>query len=101
MKIIEAVESNGAVRVVVHLDETMEVPDPALPVPAEGEPDTRRIVPDPAYVMELEWGADVPEEVVKRETALLAAAELDRRRSAGRNIAGLDGATLEPPRGGK
>lgn len=75
----------------VHLDETktVQVPDPALPAPAEGEEDTRPLVdiPDPAWWFERTWGKEPPEGQTlndylsncKREFELLAAEELAKR----------------------
>ena len=97
MKILEAVEREGSVRLTVHLDETKQVRDPQQAEPPEGEKDTRPLVADPDYVMEVQWGAVVPAAVVKRETALLGAAELARRGS--RKVAALDGAALGSARG--
>ena len=92
MKIVEAVEREGSVRLTVHLDEAKQVRDPQQAAPPEGEKDTRPLVADPDYVMEVQWGADVPVAVVKRETALLGAAELARRGS--RKVTILDGAVI-------
>lgn len=75
----------------VHLDTTkvLQVPDPAMPAPAEGEEDTRPLVtiPDPAWVCEWTWGKEPPEGVTvtdyllacKREAELLAVEELAKR----------------------
>ena len=93
MKILEAVEREGSVRLIVHLDETKKVRDPQHDAPPEGEEDTRPLVADPDYVMEVQWGADVPAAVVKRETALLGAAELARRGS--RKVVALSGAVID------
>ena len=94
MKIIEAVEHEGSVRIDVHLDESKRVRDPEREAPPEGEEDTRPMVADPGYIMALQWGADVPVATIKRETALLCAAELDRR-SLPKVVRALDGVTLK------
>lgn len=92
MKIIEAVKADGSIRMAVHMDEAKQVRDPDQPTPAAGTPDTRRMVPDPAFVMHIQWGADVPVAVIKRETKLLVQAELAR--AVLNKVAALDGAAL-------
>ena len=96
MKIIEAVEHEGSVRVTVHIDESKRVRDPERETPPEGEEDTRPLVADPDYVMEFQWGADVPLATIKRETALLCATDLARRGGSQRKVVrALDGITLK------
>lgn len=92
MKIVEAVEVDGAVFVSVHLDESKLVPDPSQP-PPEGV-DTRSLVADPEWVLTLQWGTNVPKPVVRRETKLLALVELSRRRKTRNKVTALDGVVL-------
>jgi hypothetical protein len=57
VQIIKARKTAGGTYIVaVHIDETKTIPDPALPVPEDGQPDTRAEVPDPLYIIEREWG---------------------------------------------
>lgn len=93
MKILTAIEVNGSVQLDVHIDDGKLIRDPEAPLPDEGEKDTRSLVPDPEFVMSVQWGADVPVETIKRETALLCDTELARR-LPGHSVAGLDGVTL-------
>ena len=95
MRIIEATSTPGSMRVRAHIDETKTVRDPEQAPPGEDEEDTRAFVPDPEFVLEIQWGADVPIATIKRETALLCAAELSRK-SGGKKVAALTGATLDP-----
>ena len=81
MKIIDAKEVDGSVRIIVHMDESKKVSDEA-----------GTLAPDPDFLMSLQWGADVPADTVKRETALLCEAELARR--GGKKVAALNGATI-------
>lgn len=94
MRIIEATSEPGTVRVRAHIDEAKTVRDPEQSPPGKDEEDTRALIPDPDFVMELQWGADVPIATIKRETALLCAAELARR-GVGKKVAGLDGVVLK------
>ena len=93
MKILTAIEYNGSVQMDVHIDDGKLIRDPEAPLPEEGVEDTRSLVPDPEFVMSVQWGADVPAETIKRETALLCDAEIARR-LPGKTVSGLDGAAL-------
>lgn len=84
MRVIEATSGRAALRVRVHLDETKTVPNET----GDGEE------PDPASVMELQWGKDVPTAVVIRETALLAKAEAERG-GDGTRVDAIERADLE------
>lgn len=95
MKVLEAVEIDGSIQMIVHIDESQQVRDTQAALPEDGAEDTRAMVPDPAFVVEIQWGADVPIDVIKRETALLCEAERARRDPGIRKVvAALDGAVL-------
>lgn len=94
MRVIEAVSKRDAVLVRVHIDEAKTIRDPEQAPPGEGEEDTRTFVPDPEFVMELQWGTDIPQEVIIRETALLAKAESERR-GAGMKADAIERANLD------
>lgn len=103
MRVIEATSGRNELRVRVHIDEMKTIRDPEQEPPGEGEEDTRALVPDPEFVMELQWGTDIPQEVIIRETALLAKAEAERR-GAGTKVDAIERADLDvaarsgPPR---
>lgn len=86
MMTVKAYNDPAGYRFVVVLDDTMLIPDPSLPTPADGEPDTRPMLQDPAYVREYTWGKDAPEgqttpeylQACKREALLLGELELGK-----------------------
>ena len=101
MKILEATKTTTATTLTVHIDEsrTIEIPaeQPALDAEAAAPELDATVdfvtVPDPEFVIQLQWGNDVPEAVVLRETALLAAFEAGRR-GGGAALEHLQGVAL-------
>ena len=78
----------------VHLDDAKLAPDPTLPPPgtdAQGDPlpDTRPLVPDPAWVAEWRWGKQPPAGVtatayramLRNEAKALAGVERTKRQA--------------------
>ena len=63
MKVLKATLNTKTIKLVVHLDETKL---------QEGEP-------NPEFTWAVEWGADVPLAVIKRETKLLAQMALNAK----------------------
>lgn len=90
MMTVKAYNAHDGYRFVVVLDDGKQIPDPSLPPPEEGQADTRPMVQDPAWVMEMTWGKEPPNGQTlaeylancKREAELLGAEELARRTPA-------------------
>ena len=90
MKVITARDNGPEGRYyVVHLDDTKLIPNPIHPAPADGEPDTRDLVPDPVWVRDYTWGADIPLAAIRREIKLLCQEAIRQMQSPGRGTAGM------------
>jgi hypothetical protein len=97
-KILKARSEGDQFVVAIHLDEARVLYDLEERIDAAGSPVQVRTggpYPDPAWVIERVWGADVNEEQAIRETALLAADELARRAPKESPANEKEGATLD------
>jgi hypothetical protein len=97
-KILKARTEGDQFVVAIHLDSAKVLWDLEERIDAAGSPVQVRAggpYPDPAWVIERVWGADVPQDQAIRETALLAADELLRRAPPAGPAHEKEGATLD------